>query len=62
MVVLFGGRLVGSEFEDVHRVKSVKQYLPKDKSVGRKSALVQFYAADGGLRTVRARDIVKIRK
>lgn len=43
-------------------VKTFKSYLPRNKEAGRKSALVQFYELNGGLRTVKARDIMEIRK
>ena len=55
-------RLLDDYFiEETFKVKSVKNYLPKDKEIGRKSALVAFWDADtGGLRTIRARDIIEI--
>ncbi len=54
--------LPGQWLEDEFVVKKVKSYLPSDKKLGRKSALVQFWCRDtGGLRTVRARDIIHIK-
>lgn len=53
--------LPGTYLEDTFYVKGVKGYLPKDKAVGRKSALVMFWCREsGGLHTVRARDIIHI--
>lgn len=48
--------------KNVYGVKKVKQYLPRDKALGRLKALVQFFdARSGGLRTVAASDIIKIK-
>lgn len=45
-----------SLIEEEHRVKSVKQILPVTDR--RKERLVQFYAVEGGQRTVAVSDIV----
>lgn len=60
--ILKSSLLEGHYPEETFRVKSLHNYLPADKAAGRKSALVQFFDQDsGGLRTVRARDIIRIR-
>lgn len=61
-MILKSSILEGHYPEDEFRVKKLHAYHPADKAAGRRSALVAFFDQEsGGLRTVRARDIIRIR-
>lgn len=44
--------------EDEHRVHQFRRYLPETDA--RNEALVQFFAVQGGMRTIAVNDIVDI--
>jgi hypothetical protein len=46
--------------EQEHRVKSVRRFLWAHESKGRKVDLLQFFAEQGGLRTVAIQDVVDV--
>ena len=45
-------------FEGEHKIAKFRRYLPIGE--GRKEALIQFWAIQGGMRTVAVRDIVDV--
>ena len=54
--------LPGHVIEDEHVVTSVRRVLRAGVRGGsRKHDLVQFYAREGGMRTVALRDIIRVR-
>lgn len=63
MTVLFKSHLIPGTFtEQSFRVQGGVRLLEADEADGRRHDLLQFYATDGGTRTVRARDVINIRK
>lgn len=56
------GQAKSTILEDVHRVTKFKKYLPAGAEGGnRKRSLVQFFAEEGGFRTVAEGDIVEVK-
>lgn len=60
LIIVKSTILPGTYMEQSFKVQSVHQYLTADRKAGRRNALVQFYTIDGGMRTVRAADTIKI--
>ncbi len=52
----------GTFTEQSFRVQGRVRLLEADEQQERRHDLLQFYATDGGLRTVRARDVINVRK
>lgn len=53
-------KVAGHIWEDEYDVVRYRRYLPADERLNRKLPLIQFWAREGGLRTVDSSSLVDI--